>query len=77
MRYYKINEYPPQVNGEPWSETVIGYDSDLEYTDLVYYDYEENVWKPLGGLQMELIAWTYIPSIRHLDLTEFETILTE
>ena len=33
MIFYKITQFPPQVKNEPWSETVIGYDSDLDYAD--------------------------------------------
>lgn len=77
MKFYKITQFPPQVKNEPWSETVIGYDSDLDYADFIYYDYAEQRWVPLGDLQMELIAWAYIPQIKPVDVIGFEKIMTE
>ena len=35
-----MDDIPPQVSGEHFSETVIIYDGKTEYQDLGFYDFE-------------------------------------
>ena len=72
-----MNEFPEQVEGEHFSRTVLVYDMDLEDFDLGFYNYDTQKWDVMGGFQMELICWSYIPKPHNLQVSYFKPYLTD
>lgn len=72
-----MNEFPTQVDGEHFSKTVLVYDKDLDDVDLGYYDFESAKWQVMGGFQMDLICWSYIPIPHELQVLGFVSAITD
>ena len=72
-----MTEFPPQVEGEDFSETVLVYDTDLEDFDLGFYNFDTKKWDVMGGFQMDLICWSEIPLPHKLVVSDFKTYLTD
>lgn len=77
LKCYPMNEFPTQVEGEHFSKTVLVYDSDLEDLDLGFYNFDTQKWDVMGGFQMELICWSYIPTPHDLQVSDFKPYLTD
>lgn len=77
LKVNPMNEFPIQVDGEHFSKTVLVYDKDLEDFDLGYYDFESHKWQVMGGFQMDLICWSYIPMPHELQVFDFNPKLTD
>lgn len=59
-KFYPMTEFPPQVEGEQFSETVVVYDEDLEDFDLGYYNFDYKKWSVFGDFSMKLICWAFV-----------------
>ena len=66
-----MNDHPPKVSGEHFSETVLIYDGENDYQDLGFYDYESKEWKILGDLQMKMTCWIWIPELEEINKKYF------
>lgn len=77
--YFSMNEFPDQVKGEHFSETVLIYDLEEKDVDLGFYNYESKKWMPLGGMQMKLNCWCYPPKpdIRISKNKNFKPVITD
>lgn len=73
--WHSMNDIPPKVTGENFSETVIIYGEKGEYQDLGYYDYEFKEWYLLGDFQMNMICWIWIPSFEK-ECLKFNEVLS-
>ena len=45
--------------------------------DLGFYNYDTQKWDVMGGFQMELICWSYIPKPHNLQVSYFKPYLTD
>lgn len=77
LKFYTMNEFPSQVEGEHFSKTVLVYDKDLDDVDLGFYNFDTQKWDVLGGFQMDLICWSYVPMPHELQVTNYQSYLTE
>lgn len=77
LKFYPMNEFPSQVEGEHFSKTVLVYDKDLDDVDLGFYNFDIQKWDVLGGFQMDLICWSYVPMPHELQVINYQSYLTE
>lgn len=77
LKQFPMDVLPEQVEGEHFSKTVLVYDEDLEDFDLGFFNYDTQKWDVMGGFQMKLICWSYIPLPHHLGMTNYKSILTD
>lgn len=66
-KYHPMWKKPPQVKGEPFSETVIVYELDhdtkkVECSDFGFFNFDTQEWMILGDCSMHLWCWTEIPN---------------
>lgn len=74
LEVYPVNQFPDQVEGEQFSQTVLLYDKDLDNFDLGYYDFELQKWQALGGFQMDVICWSYVSIPSNVQVSGFHTV---
>lgn len=75
--YKPMTQFPPKVEGENFSDTVLIFDEDLEDFDLGYYDYDNEKWIPMGDFQMDLICWIEISKPVKESVEGYKSVLTE
>lgn len=63
ITWHSMDDIPPKVTGEHFSETVLIYDGESEYQDLGYYDFGFKRWNLLGDSQMKMTCWIKIPEL--------------
>ncbi|QBA19675.1 hypothetical protein EU348_00235 [Chryseobacterium indologenes] len=74
LKFNPVDQFPTQVEGEQFSRTVLLYDKDLDNFDLGYYDFELQKWQAMGGFQMDVICWSYIPTPNELQVSGFDSV---
>lgn len=74
LKFNPVDQFPAKVEGEQFSRTVLLYDKDLDNFDLGYYDFEVQKWQAMGGFQMDIICWSYIPIPNELQVSGFDSV---
>lgn len=77
LKFNPMNIFPKKVEGEYFSKTVLVYDKDLDDVDLGFYNFDTQKWYVMGDFQMDLICWSYIPMPHELQLSDYQSYLTE
>ena len=61
--FFKMQDFPTQVEGETFSKTVLVYDEgENDFCELGYYDFVKEEWNVFGDMSMRLICWCYPPN---------------